>query len=161
MLRPSLCLSLLAAVPLLARPGLAAACGFDSAFVAWAVAPQAPPPEEAAEDEAQDAHAFTLENLFPDDGLFGPAPGDPAFARSGRFAAWLHRPRVERRHGRDLYLLEVATGEARRITNPTAMAEFCEVAREADPDREKCAKQAAKEQYPDRPVTRPPQAAKL
>ena len=36
--------------------------------------------------------ALTLENLFPKKGIFGPAPSGAEFARSGRYAAWLHVP---------------------------------------------------------------------
>jgi dipeptidyl aminopeptidase/acylaminoacyl peptidase len=98
-----------------------------------------------------DPHALTLENLFPKKGFFGPSAADLSISRTGRYAAWLHRPYLERRHGNDLYLLEFATGTVRRATDATVLATFQASAREVLADRaEKAKKRKADEKAADK-----------
>lgn len=101
-----------------------------------------------AQDEAKsgedDKHedALTLEQIFPKKSLYGPSASGMEFSYDGRFAAFLYRPYVERRHGSDLYIYDTGTGESRRITSVSRMAEFQEKTREVLEDREKKAKAA-------------------
>ncbi len=78
-----------------------------------------------------------LEELFPKDGLFGPSAVGMAFSPTGRYAAFLYRPYVERRHGNDIYLLELSSGKLRRLTNATVLAGFQEDARGVVASRKK------------------------
>lgn len=95
-----------------------------------------------AEDEQKTETEFTLENIFPDKKtpLFGPGARSPKFSSDGKYAAWLHKSYDERRHGNDLFVLDVATQEVRRLTSATLMAGFQSSARKAVEDREKKAK---------------------
>ncbi|MEM7806781.1 MAG: prolyl oligopeptidase family serine peptidase [Planctomycetota bacterium] len=61
--------------------------------------------------------SLRLEDLYPDDGLFGKNITDASFSHDGRFAASEYRPHAERRHGSDVYVLHVASGEVRRMTS--------------------------------------------
>ncbi len=70
------------------------------------------------------AAVLGLEDLFPEGGLFGPTPRAPAFAADSRTAAFLWRPRRERRHGNDLYLCDVETGAVKRLTSAGILAAF-------------------------------------
>ncbi|MCC6783770.1 MAG: S9 family peptidase [Planctomycetes bacterium] len=94
------------------------------------------PDATAATAAAAKADALTLEKLFPKKGLFGPTASGIEFSKDGRYAAWLHRPYVERRHGQDLYLLEIATGTVRRLTDARTMSAFQNQARDVLADRE-------------------------
>ena len=74
---------------------------------------------------AQDAKpkedvAFSLENIFPDKKkpLFGPSAQGAAFAHDGKHAAYLYRPLDERRHGSDLWIVDVADGAAQTLALP-------------------------------------------
>ena len=86
-----------------------------------------------AEDEGEDADAedgdLTLEKLFDKKGWFGSSPRTTSISHDGRYAAYLWRPYEERRHGSDLYLLDMKSGESKRITSVSVMAEFQESAR--------------------------------
>src|SRR5581483_8615923 len=75
---------------------------------------------------------LTLEKLFPTDGLFGQQASGMAFAHDGKYAAYLHRPSKERKHGPDLWLLDVAAGKTARVTSKEKMARFQASARKAD-----------------------------
>jgi len=95
------------------------------------------PAQSEATPKAAAAQAkLTLEELFPEKGLFGPTPGSLSVSRSGRFAAWLHRPYVERRHGNDVYLMDLSSNEVRRLTDVRLMAPFQRSARRVDADRD-------------------------
>jgi len=88
----------------------------------------------------------TLEQLFPEDGLFGPQATGMAFSADGAFAAWLYRPLRERRHGNDLWLYDVANDRVQRLTSVTVMARFQREARKVRADRiERARKAIAKE----------------
>ncbi|MBI5850406.1 MAG: S9 family peptidase [Planctomycetes bacterium] len=87
----------------------------------------------AAQQPAED---LTLEKLFPKKGLFGPGAASIEYSKDGRHAAWLHRPYVERRHGNDLYVFDVDSGEVRRLTDARTMAAFQSKARDVLADRE-------------------------
>ncbi len=78
---------------------------------------------------------LTLERLFPEDPVFGPSASGMAFSRDGRYAAWLHRPAIERRHGTDLWLLDTSTGVVERITSVSVMREFQASTRKVSEDR--------------------------
>ena len=69
---------------------------------------------------------LTLEKLFPEKSFFGPSARSMAFSFDGKYAAYLYRPYKERRHGSDLWIYDVAKGEARRITSVSVMARFQE-----------------------------------
>ncbi len=72
---------------------------------------------------------LTLENLFPDKSMFGSRASRPAFSNDGRFAAYLYRPRVERRHGSDIWLYDFENNTNTRLTNVVMMSEFQKSAR--------------------------------
>ena len=59
-------------------------------------APKKAPPPAAKTEE------LTLEKLFPKRGLFGPSAAGMAFSHDGKYAAYLHHPHSEQRHGSDL-----------------------------------------------------------
>jgi len=109
--------------------------------------PALPAQEEEAKDgdQKQDEELeLTLENIFPEKGLFGPSARGAEFSFDGRYAAWLYRPYDERRHGSDLWVRDSSTGEVRRITSVSVLAPFQKDTREVAKDRVKKAKKAAK-----------------
>jgi dipeptidyl aminopeptidase/acylaminoacyl peptidase len=69
-------------------------------------------------------------------------------SRDGRFAAYLYRPCIERRHGNDLWLYDTTTGDAVRITKVSVMSKFQESARKVKEDRIKKAKEKGIERAP-------------
>ena len=91
--------------------------------------------EEESEDEDAKGLEFTLENLFPEKGLFGPSARSLGFSDNGRYATWLYRPYAERRHGNDLHVHDLETGTTHRITSPVKMAPFQANARKVAEDR--------------------------
>jgi dipeptidyl aminopeptidase/acylaminoacyl peptidase len=106
------------------------------------------PPErdqESSEPEKKKKKELTLERLFPEKGLFGPAARSTSFSRDGLYGAFLWRPYPERRHGSDLWIYDTETGEARRITKVSVMSEFQAATRKVRDDRiEKAKKRRAK-----------------
>ena len=99
--------------------------------------------EKSSKDEKSETE-LTLENLFPDKGLFGPSARSAAFSFDGRYAAWLYRPYLERRHGNDLYVMDLQSGKVQRVTSVVALAKFQADTRKVKEDRIKKAKAAAK-----------------
>ena len=93
------------------------------------------------EDEADEVR-FDLETIFDEDGLFGPSATSPSFSASGRYAAYLYRPYAERRHGSDLWLVDLESGETRRLTSVSVMAPFQARTREVGEDRVEHARKA-------------------
>ena len=93
---------------------------------------------------AQDSDNLTLEKLFPKQGIFGPSARSIEFSRDGKHAAWLHKPWLERRHGYDLYVFDVASGQVRRLTDARTMTAFQRKARDVVADREEKSKQRTK-----------------
>lgn len=93
--------------------------------------------DEAAAKKKKDdkKKEFTLENLFPEKSMFGSRASRPAFSNDGRFAAYLYRPRVERRHGSDLWLYDFENKTNTRLTNVVMMSEFQKSARKVKDDR--------------------------
>jgi dipeptidyl-peptidase 4 len=87
---------------------------------------------------------LTLENLFPEKGLFGPSARSAAFSFDGRYAAWLYRPYLERRHGNDLHVMDLQTGKVQRVTSVVALAKFQADTRKVKEDRIEKAKAVAK-----------------
>lgn len=97
--------------------------------------------KSAAGDKKVDADKeLTLENLFPEKSMFGPRASRMAFSTDGRFGAYLYRPRVERRHGSDLWLYDFQTKKKVRLTNVVMMSEFQKSARKVRDERLKAAK---------------------
>lgn len=104
-------------------------------------------------DEAK-PEKLTLDRIFPKKSFFGPSARSTSFSYDGRFAAFLYRPNLERRHGADLYIHDTKTGQTRRVTSVGRLSEFQADTRKVRDDREKKAKQAgvtlrslAREQY--------------
>lgn len=95
--------------------------------------------DKAAKKEDQE---ITLERLFPKESLFGPSASSTDFSADGRYAAFLYRPRLERRHGNDLWLYDFKTSQLQRITDVVVMSEFQKTARLVAQDR--LARQKAK-----------------
>lgn len=116
-----------------------------------------PEKEEEAKVEAKDEakpEKLTLDRIFPKKSFFGPSARSTSFSYDGRFAAFLYRSNLERRHGTDLYIHDTKTGQTRRITSVGRLSEFQADTRKVRDDREKKAKQAgitlrslAREQY--------------
>ncbi len=98
--------------------------------------------EDAKAEEGQE-EGLTLERLFPEKSVFGPSARSMAFSSDGRYGAWLWRPRIERRHGSDLWIHDFQTGETTRVTSATVFEPFQKQAREVVRDREKKAKKRA------------------
>ena len=90
--------------------------------------------------------SFSLENIFPDKKkpLFGPSAQGAAFSHDGLHAAYLYRGFDERRHGGDLWIVDVEKGEATRATSALVMAAFQAAAREVVDARVAAGKKAAK-----------------
>ncbi|MEO1616077.1 MAG: prolyl oligopeptidase family serine peptidase [Planctomycetota bacterium] len=84
-----------------------------------------------------------LADLFPQKSLFGPSARRPQFSNDGRYAAYLYRPYVERRHGSDLWIYDFKTGKSERLTDIGFMSQFQRSARIVIEDRLK--KQPKKE----------------
>ncbi|MEC8252333.1 MAG: prolyl oligopeptidase family serine peptidase [Planctomycetota bacterium] len=100
----------------------------------------------AQQEAAKAGPAFSLENIFPEKKkpLFGPSASSAAFSHSGKYAAYLYRGLAERRHGNDLWIVDVASGGAERATSALVMSAFQAAAREVVDDRVKAGKKAAK-----------------
>lgn len=94
---------------------------------------------------AKDAE-LKLEDLFPDKSLFGPSARGMDFSHDGRYAAYLYRPNLERRHGSDLWVYDTKTKKALRLTDVERMAPFQESTQEVKEDRIKKAKAHAKQE---------------
>ena len=103
--------------------------------------------EKATQTEQKDKdkeNELTLERLFPKKSLFGPSARSTAFSHDGKYAAYLYRPNIERRHGSDLGIYNVETGEAKRITKVSVLSKFQEATRKVRDDRTKKAKKKKK-----------------
>jgi len=101
----------------------------DRAETQPASQPASAPSTQPAKEELK------LEDLFPEKSFFGPSASGPAFSHDGVYAAYLYRPYKERRHGSDLWLLDTRTGETRRVTKVSVMAEFQSEVRKVQEDR--------------------------
>ncbi len=116
--------------------GLALAAAGDDAVKSAEVAKDASAEKKPADEK------LTLERLYPEKSFFGPSARSMAFSRDGRFAAFLYAPYLERRHGEDLYVIDTKSGQTRRITSVSRLAEFDAEARKVKDDREAKAKKA-------------------
>ncbi|MHC4811098.1 MAG: hypothetical protein ACYTEV_12140, partial [Planctomycetota bacterium] len=145
--------AVLACLLLMSGASLATASGPFSRLLERRGEPEATPAAERLTLEE-----LTLERLFPEDPVFGPSASDMAFSRDGRYAAWLHRPALERRHGRDLWLLDTATGAVERITSVSVMREFQASTRKVSEDRIAKARARARAAAGDAVATDPPVA---
>ncbi len=92
--------------------------------------------KKAAKDELK------LEDIYPEKRLFGPSARGAAFSNDGRYAAYLYKPNLERRHGNDLYVHDFKTDKTHRITNVAVMSEFQRSARKVKKDRIEKAKKS-------------------
>ena len=93
---------------------------------------------DTAEQKSEEAKGFewTLESLFDEDEtLMGPSARSMAFSHDGKYAAYLWRPFAERRHGNDLWIFDVAKGEATRVTSVSVMEPFQKRAAKVAEDR--------------------------
>lgn len=95
-------------------------------------------------EENEEEEEITLERLFPEKSFFGPSARSMAFSTDGKYAAYLYRPYLERRHGSDLWIYDVETGESKRITSVSVMSKFQEATRKVKEDRLKKAKKKHK-----------------
>ncbi len=101
--------------------------------------------KEKTSETKDEKDELTLEKLFPEKSFFGPSAKSTAFSYDGQYTAYLYRPYEERRHGSDLWIYDVAKGEARRITSVSVMAKFQENTRKVKEDR---IEKAKKDQTP-------------
>ncbi|MFQ5653582.1 MAG: prolyl oligopeptidase family serine peptidase [Planctomycetota bacterium] len=115
-------------------------CGTPAAF------PQDSKKESKKEAEEKAKDELTLEELFPEKGLFGPSARSTSFSHDGSHGAYLYRPYLERRHGSDLWLLDAESGEAKRVTRVSVMARFQESTRKVQEDRREKAKKRKEKQ---------------
>ena len=102
--------------------------------------------KEKASEKKGKKDELTLEKLFPEKSFFGPSASSTAFSFDGKYAAYLYRPYKERRHGSDLWIYDIAKGEARRVTSVSVMARFQENTRKVKQDRIEKAKEADKKE---------------
>ncbi len=92
---------------------------------------------QSGKNEKKVKDDLNLEKIFPEKGLFGPSARGMEFSHDGKYAAWLYHPYKERRHGNDLYLIEIASGKVRRLTSAPVMAKFQASARKVLDERKK------------------------
>lgn len=92
----------------------------------------------------KESKALSLEKLFPKKSPFGPSASRTAFSKDGRFAAFLYRPYLERRHGSDLFVYDFQTKELKRLTSVSVMAQFQSATRKVEKDRIEKAKKEKK-----------------
>ena len=95
-------------------------------------------------EKEEAAKSLTLKKLFPEKSPFGPSASRMAFSHDGRYAAFLYRPYLERRHGSDLYIYDFQTEEMKRLTSVSVMAQFQSSTRKVEEDRIEKAKKATK-----------------
>ncbi|MFK7767646.1 MAG: prolyl oligopeptidase family serine peptidase [Mariniblastus sp.] len=81
------------------------------------------------------ADELTLKELFPQKSLFGPSARSTAFSDDGRYAAYLYRDYLNRRHGSDLWIYDFKTSKATQLTNIDMMSKFQRSARLVIADR--------------------------
>jgi len=101
--------------------------------------------DEVKEVEKLDWSELELKTLFPEKRLWGPSARGVAFSFDGKYASYTYRPYVERRHGSDLWIYVSASGETKRITSVSMMAEFQESVRKVKDDRIEKARKKDKE----------------
>ncbi|MEM9378358.1 MAG: prolyl oligopeptidase family serine peptidase [Planctomycetota bacterium] len=103
-------------------------------------------PEEETSKEGSEKVEFDLETIFDEDGLFGPSARSLTISEDGAYGAYLYRPYDERRHGSDLWLVDLKTGETKRVTSVSAFAPFQKRTRKVGKLRIAAAKKRAKEE---------------
>jgi len=104
----------------------------------------ADPDKEQENQVDEEEEEITLERLFPEKSYFGTSARSISFSHDGRYAAYMYRPYIERRHGNDLWIYDTETGETRRVTSVSVMSEFQEKTRKVKEDRIKKAKKGGK-----------------
>jgi len=97
--------------------------------------------DEKSKVRSVDEH-LTLERIFPERSAFGPSASAMAFSHDGRYAAYLYRPNIERRHGNDIWLYDTQTGETERLTSVSVLSPFQASTRKVAEDRLEQAKKA-------------------
>ena len=85
--------------------------------------------------EKKDYSDLKLKRFFPEKSPFGPGASSTSFSADGRYGAYLYRPRLERRHGNDLWILDTQTGEIRRATMVSVFSRYQAAARAVEKDR--------------------------
>jgi len=113
----------------------------SAALALVAVASSSGKAPKSGKDKKNSDKAVTLKDLFPEKRLFGPSASSTAFSFDGKYAAYLYRPYVERRHGSDLWMLDTRSGKPRRVTSVSVMSEFQADTRKVKEDRIKKARQ--------------------
>ncbi|QDV05511.1 Prolyl tripeptidyl peptidase precursor [Planctomycetes bacterium Poly30] len=131
--------ALLLAAPIASAFSAPAPSSYSSAAAQDGKAEKDKKAEEENDDdkkaEAEDKK-LTLERLFDEKKRwFGSTPRSAEISPDGKHAAYLWRPYEERRHGSDLYLMDLESGESRRITSVSVMAEFQASTKEVAEDR--------------------------
>ena len=119
-------------LPHLLAPAAAVALSLGLQAAPWSAETDAP------EQKSEETKSFewTLESLFDEDEtLMGPSARSMAFCHDGTYAAYLWRPFAERRHGNDLWIFDVAKGEATRVTSVSVMEPFQKRAAKVAEDR--------------------------
>jgi hypothetical protein len=86
-------------------------------------------------DQKWDPAKLQLKDLYPEKSMFGPSASSPEFSHDGRYAAYMYRPYLERRHGSDLWIYDFKTSKASRLTKIDVMSEFQRSARLVIADR--------------------------
>ncbi|MFU8830273.1 MAG: hypothetical protein ACNA8P_12680, partial [Phycisphaerales bacterium] len=97
--------------------------------------------DEKSKVRSVDEH-LTLERIFPERSAFGPSASAMSFSHDGRYAAYLYRPNIERRHGNDIWLYDTQTGETERLTSVSVLSPFQASTRKVAEDRLEQAKKA-------------------
>lgn len=91
--------------------------------------------KKAAEAKKSHESKLELKNFFPEKSPFGPSASSSSFSKDGRYAAFLYRPYIERRHGSDLYVYDFEKEEIKRLTSVSVMATFQDRTRKVKDDR--------------------------
>lgn len=91
--------------------------------------------KNAAEAKTSSESKLELKNFFPEKSPFGPSASSSSFSKDGRYAAFLYRPYIERRHGSDLYVYDFEKEEIKRLTSVSVMATFQDRTRKVKEDR--------------------------
>ena len=99
--------------------------------------------KKAVDKKKSQETKLELKNFFPEKSPFGPSASSSSFSKDGRYAAFLYRPYLERRHGSDLYVYDFQKEEIKRLTSVSVMATFQERTRKVKEDRLAKQKKAA------------------
>ena len=104
---------------------------------------------ETKSDESSEEVEFDLETIFDEKGLFGPSARSLTISEDGAYGAYLYRPYDERRHGSDLWIVDLKTGETERVTSVSVFAPFQKRTRKVGRHRIAAAKKQKKKDSKD------------